>query len=102
MGKSHHRCCRDCGKISLHKDNIAPEVCCKRCRSQDTNLIRLKPCPFCGEEATLEKSILRDRDYWLVGCRTLDCYGHVFGQTTAYPNEEFSKLQSAWNKRANG
>lgn len=93
------RHCWDCGKISHHADSITPEVLCKRCKSQDTRRITLKPCPFCGQPATLEQSILRDRDYWVIGCRTKDCYGHVFGQTTAYPNEEFQKLQSAWNRR---
>lgn len=67
MTKPHHRRCHDCGAINLHNDNITPEVCCKRCRSQDTRAFSKLPplwgtgpgvyvplgiakCPECGSE----------------------------------------------------
>lgn len=68
MTKPRYRRCWDCGAINLHSDNITPEVCCKRCQSQDTRLMKTGPplwainprgiyipkqiatCPECGEE----------------------------------------------------
>lgn len=64
---NHYRRCWDCGAINLHTDNVAPEVCCKRCRSQDTRAMNNQPplwglasgayvpmavakCPECGSE----------------------------------------------------
>jgi hypothetical protein len=63
----HYRRCWDCGSISLHSDSITPEVCCKRCGSQDTRAFSNLPplwgvgpgiylpkgiakCPECGHE----------------------------------------------------
>lgn len=48
MAKEHYRRCWDCGAINLHSDNIAPEVCCKRCRSQDTRLMKNEPPLWIG------------------------------------------------------
>ncbi len=36
----HERRCHDCGNVAIHADNIAPEVCCKKCGSQDTRWTR--------------------------------------------------------------
>jgi DNA-directed RNA polymerase subunit RPC12/RpoP len=43
ISKPHYRRCWDCGAISLHADNVTPEVLCKRCGSQDTRMIRNLP-----------------------------------------------------------
>jgi hypothetical protein len=37
----HHRKCWQCCNIALHKKNFAPEVCCKKCGSQDTRLLKM-------------------------------------------------------------
>lgn len=34
------RKCHDCGNVADHLDNIAPEVCCRNCGSQDTRLVK--------------------------------------------------------------
>jgi len=34
------RRCRDCGRVAYHADNVTPHVCCAKCGSQDTRLIR--------------------------------------------------------------
>ena len=36
----HTRKCRGCGNVAEHSDNIAPEVCCKKCGSQDTRKMK--------------------------------------------------------------
>lgn len=36
----HERKCWSCGSIAIHEDNITPEVCCKKCGSQDTRSLR--------------------------------------------------------------
>lgn len=77
MSYPDYRRCRDCGAINLHSDNIAPEVCCKRCGSQDTRLMKNEPplwdipesirnkrglylpdsvakCPECGDSLTAD------------------------------------------------
>lgn len=93
------RHCWDCGKISHHKDSITPEVCCKRCKSQDTRRITLKPCPFCGQPAEMERSPLNEKDYWIVGCRTPKCFGSIANQTAAVPDEQVRGLVAIWNRR---
>jgi rRNA maturation endonuclease Nob1 len=37
---NHYRRCWECGAINLHSDNVAPEVCCKECGSQDTRRMK--------------------------------------------------------------
>ena len=34
------RRCYDCGRVAYHADNRTPHVCCAKCGSQDTRLIR--------------------------------------------------------------
>ena len=46
MSETHYRRCHDCGAINKHTDNIAPEVCCKRCKSQDTRLMKCEQPPL--------------------------------------------------------
>ncbi len=41
----HERKCHDCGNVAVHQDNITPEVLCKKCRSQDTRVVRKPPPP---------------------------------------------------------
>lgn len=48
MTKPHYRRCWDCSAISLHGDNVTPEVCCKRCGSQDTRLMKNEPPLWTG------------------------------------------------------
>lgn len=31
---------------------------------------RLKPCPFCGEEAKIEKQRFSCTNYWIIGCQS--------------------------------
>jgi hypothetical protein len=48
MSQVHFRRCWDCGAINRHSDNIAPEVCCKRCKSQDTRKMKNEPPLWIG------------------------------------------------------
>jgi hypothetical protein len=67
VSKPHYRRCHECRAISLHSDNVTPEVCCKKCGSQDTRAFKDLPplwgkgpgiylptgiakCPECGHE----------------------------------------------------
>jgi hypothetical protein len=67
VSKPHYRRCHECRAISLHSDNVTPEVCCKKCGSQDTRAFSKLPplwgtgpgiyvptgiakCPECGSE----------------------------------------------------
>lgn len=50
----HERRCFDCGCHAMHEDNVAPEVCCKNCGSQDTRA--KKPDPLSPVERA--KSLL--------------------------------------------
>lgn len=36
----HKRRCHDCGRVAYHADNKTPHVCCLKCGSQDTRLVR--------------------------------------------------------------
>jgi len=40
------RKCHDCGNVAEHADNIAPEVCCEKCGSQDTRLVNNPIAPM--------------------------------------------------------
>lgn len=61
------------------------------------NKVVLKPCPFCGGEATLE-AVPGHFDGWSVGCSDEEgnCYGYQSLQTFARQSEAIE----AWNKRA--
>jgi len=48
MSEPHFRRCWDCGAINRHIDNVAPEVCCKRCGSQDTRKMKNEPPLWIG------------------------------------------------------
>jgi DNA-directed RNA polymerase subunit RPC12/RpoP len=48
MSKPHYRRCWECGAINLHSDNVTPEVCCKRCGSRDTRLMKNEPPLWTG------------------------------------------------------
>ena len=47
----HERKCFDCGNVAVHQDNIKPEVCCKKCGSQDTRVVK---SPFTSPPARKE------------------------------------------------
>ena len=34
--KTHERKCWNCGNVSVHTDDVMPEVLCRKCGSQDT------------------------------------------------------------------
>lgn len=54
----HERKCWDCGNVAEHESRIAPEVCCKKCGSQDTRATK-KPV---GPPATVSRNALVDDD----------------------------------------
>jgi hypothetical protein len=41
--QGHERKCYECGAVAEHFDNVAPEVCCKTCGSQNTNRVSKPP-----------------------------------------------------------
>ena len=57
-------------------------------------MTELKPCPFCGGEATFggsEHVKPYDKPYWYVVC--FNCGASVYG------NEDKEKAVEAWNRR---
>lgn len=58
-----------------------------------SELSGLKPCPFCGGTATLEKDELIDT--WFIECHN-DCIGNPFG---LLPETKKEDVINAWNKR---
>lgn len=56
----------------------------------------LKPCPFCGGEATL---IHEKRHLWIVECSNVNC---LFGTGLIFDDNEYSvsEIIKAWNTRA--
>lgn len=56
--------------------------------------MELKPCPFCGGEAFLEKHHNRFIDWWIVGCT--QCNIKQCGRIYEFPFEAIE----AWNRRA--
>jgi len=46
--RKHFRRCHDCGAINRHLDSVAPEVCCKKCGSQDTRKMKNEPPLWIG------------------------------------------------------
>jgi len=37
------RKCWACGNVAMHTDDVAPDVCCQKCGSQDTRLTKPSP-----------------------------------------------------------
>lgn len=54
----------------------------------------LKPCPFCGGKASLEKSTIRTAYVFVVQCTK--CRAESPG--SAFKNDEFNTCE--WNRRA--
>lgn len=97
----HWRHCWDCQNIATHKDNVTPEVCCKKCGSQDTRAIRLKPCPFCGGDGSIlqENAVSDGTPYFTVGCRTKDCLASCNSQVVGLTMDLVRKQVDKWNRR---
>jgi|GEM_PF-6106209 len=96
---NHWRRCWDCENLAVHADNVVPHVLCTKCGSQDTRALKLKPCPFCGQAATIQKGGEHNgKSYFSVGCADYKCRG-CHG-TCAAPEEKMREEISAWNKRA--
>ena len=52
----------------------------------------LKPCPFCGEKATLDYSVLPNRKHWFITC---DCCGMMYQYTLS----QRKYVKDGWNTR---
>jgi len=63
-------------------------------------MINLKPCPFCGGEATLVHISRMGYDGSVVKCHGCNCQieGKWFRVSTSYASDE--KAIEAWNRRA--
>lgn len=61
-------------------------------------MTELKPCPFCGGEATFEEVKHGDTSNWTVGCEDEDgeCYGYQ--SLTSFARK--AEARAAWNRRA--
>lgn len=56
--------------------------------------IELKPCPFCGGAAKLQRGLT-----WLIGCDTRGCIGYrPYSLDRDYETAE--EAAEAWNRRA--
>ena len=54
----------------------------------------LKPCPFCGGEATFRLNCWGN---YIVGCDDMSCHGWIFNDNAGYENKW--KATKAWNTR---
>ena len=52
---------------------------------------KLKPCPFCGEKATLDYSVMPNRKHWFITC---DCCGMMYQYTLS--QRKYVKDGNAW------
>ena len=52
----------------------------------------LKPCPFCGEKATLDYGVLPNRKHWFITC---DCCGMMYQYTLS----QRKYVKDGWNTR---
>ena len=52
----------------------------------------LKPCPFCGEKATLDYSVTPNRKHWFITC---DCCGMMYQDTLS----QRKYVKDGWNTR---
>ena len=52
----------------------------------------LRPCPFCGEKATLDYSVLPNRKHWFITC---DCCGMMYQYTLS----QRKYVKDGWNTR---
>ena len=52
----------------------------------------LKPCPFCGEKATLDYSVMPNRKHWFITC---DCCGMMYQYTLS----QRKYVKDGWNTR---
>ena len=53
---------------------------------------KLKPCPFCGEKATLDYSVMPNRKHWFITC---DCCGMMYQYTLS----QRKYVKDGWNTR---
>ena len=53
---------------------------------------KLKPCPFCGEKATLDYSVMPNRKHWFITC---DCCGMMYQDTLS----QRKYVKDGWNTR---
>lgn len=63
--------------------------------------IELKPCPFCGKPARIEKGEISG--FWRVGCDTRDiglCRGNIKVPSGLYTHRTMKFAVDAWNRRA--
>ena len=59
--------------------------------------IKLKPCPFCGSEATIEDISTEDEYYFMIQCQNEKCGAAVcFGDES----ETQEGAARAWSRRA--
>ena len=54
---------------------------------------QIKPCPFCGKEAVLEKL----NEVYVIGCDTEMCYGNINHMTMVFYSKE--NAIKTWNRR---
>lgn len=54
------RKCWNCGNVAEHADNITPDVCCQKCGSQDTRLV--KPTWIYSADPQEESRMMAIRD----------------------------------------
>ena len=55
-------------------------------------MTELKPCPFCGEKATIDYSVLPNRKHWFITC---DCCGMMYQYTLS----QRKYVKDGWNTR---
>lgn len=60
---------------------------------------KLKPCPFCGGEATqLFRLTPEGEERYIYGCCTIKCVGNVLGLRWGFKTDK--EAIEAWNRRA--
>jgi Lar family restriction alleviation protein len=60
----------------------------------------LKPCPFCGGEAALVVEGDHHGEFYSLGCKDKECYGHHVEYTQTEDWMPKAKAIERWNSRA--
>ena len=65
------RKCWTCGNVAMHADDVAPDVCCAKCGSQDTRRTK----PSAADQKITERQENEQIGQLLARCEWIECGG---------------------------